>query len=200
MLRPPPPNQITSATAPPPATAPDTFPQLLLEHARLRPDRPAMREKDYGIWQSWSWAEIEAEVRGAGVRARGAGFGRGDKLAIIGDNRPRLYWAMRGAGAGRRAGAALPGRDRRGDGLRPRTMPRCASRGRRPGAGRQAAGDHGALSAARADVYYDDPRGLRHYDQGGCTARPRCRAGARVRAQHPGFFAARSSRAGAGTL
>ena len=37
-------------------SAPDTFPKLLLEHARLRPDRPANREKDYGIWQSWSWA------------------------------------------------------------------------------------------------------------------------------------------------
>ena len=42
--------------------APDTFPKLLLEHARLRPDRPANREKDYGIWQSWTWAEVAAEV------------------------------------------------------------------------------------------------------------------------------------------
>ena len=42
--------------------APDTFPKLLLEHARLRPDRPANREKDYGIWQSWTWAQVAAEV------------------------------------------------------------------------------------------------------------------------------------------
>ena len=38
----------------------DTFPKLLLEHARVRPDRPANREKDYGIWQSWSWAQVAA--------------------------------------------------------------------------------------------------------------------------------------------
>jgi long-chain acyl-CoA synthetase len=40
----------------------DTFPNLLLEHARVRPDRPANREKDYGIWQCWSRAEVVAEV------------------------------------------------------------------------------------------------------------------------------------------
>ena len=40
----------------------DTFPKLLLEHARIRPNRPANREKDYGIWQSWTWAEVAAEV------------------------------------------------------------------------------------------------------------------------------------------
>ena len=40
----------------------DTFPKLLLAHARQRPGRTAMREKDYGIWQSWSWAEVAAEV------------------------------------------------------------------------------------------------------------------------------------------
>jgi acyl-CoA synthetase (AMP-forming)/AMP-acid ligase II len=48
--------------------APDTFPKLLLGHARLRPDRPANREKDYGIWQSWSWAEVAAEVEALAAR------------------------------------------------------------------------------------------------------------------------------------
>ena len=41
---------------------PDTFPKLLLEHARVRAGRPANREKDYGIWQSWSWAEVAGMV------------------------------------------------------------------------------------------------------------------------------------------
>ncbi len=72
----------------------DTFPKMLLAHARLRPDRPAMREKDYGIWQSWSWAEIAAEVEALAGGLKLLGFARGDKLAIIGDNRPRLYWAI----------------------------------------------------------------------------------------------------------
>jgi len=51
--------------------APNTFPKLLLEHARVRPGGPANREKDYGIWQSWSWAEVARRGRGAGLRARG---------------------------------------------------------------------------------------------------------------------------------
>jgi long-chain acyl-CoA synthetase len=76
------------------AGAPDTFPKLLLEHARVRPQRPANREKDYGIWQSWSWAEVTAEVEALACGLSAMGFRRGDKLAIIGDNRPRLYWAI----------------------------------------------------------------------------------------------------------
>jgi len=76
------------------ASAPDTFPKLLLEHARRRPDRPANREKDYGIWQSWSWAEVAAEVEALACGLATMGFHRGDKLAIIGGNRPRLYWAI----------------------------------------------------------------------------------------------------------
>jgi len=83
------PNRITAATAPLPAA--DTFPKMLLDHARQRPDRPAMREKDYGIWQSWSWAQVKAEVGALAAGLRVLGFARGDKLAIIGDNRPRLY-------------------------------------------------------------------------------------------------------------
>ena len=74
--------------------AADTFPKLLLEHARLRPQRPANREKDYGIWQSWSWAEVAAEVEALACGLSAMGLRRGDKLAIIGDNRPRLYWAI----------------------------------------------------------------------------------------------------------
>jgi long-chain acyl-CoA synthetase len=73
---------------------PDTFPKLLLEHARLRPNRPANREKDYGIWQSWSWADVAAEVEALACGLAASGLRRGDKLAIIGDNRPRLYWTI----------------------------------------------------------------------------------------------------------
>jgi long-chain acyl-CoA synthetase len=78
----------------PSALGPNTFPKLLLEHARVRPDRPANREKDYGIWQSWNWAEVAAEVEALACGLAASGFRRGDKLAIIGDNRPRLYWAI----------------------------------------------------------------------------------------------------------
>jgi long-chain acyl-CoA synthetase len=77
----------------------DTFPKMLLAQARLRPGRPAMREKDYGIWQGWSWAEMAAEVEALAGGLASLGFARGDKLAIIGDNRPRLYWAIAAAQA-----------------------------------------------------------------------------------------------------
>jgi long-chain acyl-CoA synthetase len=72
----------------------DTFPRLLLEHARVRGDRPAYREKYLGIWQSWTWVEAAREVRGLACGLAELGFKRGDRIAIIGDNRPRLYWSM----------------------------------------------------------------------------------------------------------
>ncbi len=75
----------------------DTFPKLLLNRKVLSPDRPAMREKDFGIWQTWTWAQVCDEVRNIACGLAAAGFKRGDKLAIVGDNRPRLYWGMAAA-------------------------------------------------------------------------------------------------------
>jgi len=72
----------------------DTFPRRLLNHARVRPDHPATREKDLGIWQTWSWREVADEVRALACGLAAQGFRRGMHLAIIGDNRPRLYWSM----------------------------------------------------------------------------------------------------------
>ena len=75
----------------------DTFPRLLLQHAAVRPDHPAVREKDLGIWQTWTWSQVENEVRALACGLAELGFRRGENLAIIGDNRPRLYWAMAAA-------------------------------------------------------------------------------------------------------
>jgi long-chain acyl-CoA synthetase len=72
----------------------NTFPELLLEHARVRGTATCMREKDLGIWQSWTWAEVAGEARALACGLAAMGFRRGDNLAIIGDNRPQLYWAM----------------------------------------------------------------------------------------------------------
>ena len=72
----------------------DTFPKLLLDLVENKPDRTAIREKDYGIWQSWTWSEVEVEVQALACGLASFGFERGDKIAIVGDNRPRLYWAM----------------------------------------------------------------------------------------------------------
>ena len=68
----------------------DTFPRCLLHHAKVRPGHPAVREKDLGIWQTWTWGEVAAEVRALACGLAAEGFKRGMHLAINGDNRPRL--------------------------------------------------------------------------------------------------------------
>lgn len=73
---------------------PSTFPRLLLEHAKQRPDAPALREKEYGIWQTLSWSELAAMVRAMAVGFAQAGLQRGQHVVVIGENRPRLYAAM----------------------------------------------------------------------------------------------------------
>ena len=72
----------------------DTLPKLLLQNARAYADRPAIREKDFGIWQSWSWAQVLDEIRALALGLKEAGLNAGDRVAIIGDNRPKLYWTM----------------------------------------------------------------------------------------------------------
>ena len=72
----------------------DTFPKVLLYNAGRRGDRPAVREKDYGIWQSWTWGTVADEVRALACGLAALGFKPGDMLVIAGDNRPQLYWAM----------------------------------------------------------------------------------------------------------
>jgi long-chain acyl-CoA synthetase len=72
----------------------DTFPKLLIHNATARGNRLAMRHKDMGIWQTWTWAQVLDEVRAFSVGLAELGLQRGDTLAIIGSNRPRLYWAM----------------------------------------------------------------------------------------------------------
>ena len=75
------------------ATA-NTFPRLLAENVTTRGDKPAYREKDLGIWNTWTWKEAAAEIRAIACGLAARGFRRGDKLAIVGDNRPELYWSM----------------------------------------------------------------------------------------------------------
>ena len=68
-----------------------TFPQLLLKHATERPDAPALREKEYGIWQTWSWREAAQTVRHMACGLRALGLAPGQNLAFISDNRPHVY-------------------------------------------------------------------------------------------------------------
>lgn len=75
----------------------DTFPKLLMRNARERGGRVAFRHKDLGIWQSWNWAQVADKVRAYARGLQDLGLKRGDKVAIVGYNRPRLYWSMAAA-------------------------------------------------------------------------------------------------------
>ena len=144
----------------------DTFPKLLRYNAERRAAVPAVREKDLGIWQTWSWSGFRDEVRRLAGGFSSLGLGRGDKIAIVGDNRPRLYFAMSAA----QSLGAIPVpvyQDAVADEMRfvldhaevsfvvaedQEQVDKVLSQ-------------VGELPAVRA-IIYDDPRGMRDYDQG----------------------------------
>lgn len=72
----------------------DTFPKLMIRNAQLYGARPSMRHKDLGIWQTWTWAQALEIVRAYAVGLRRLGLKRGETIAIVGSNRPRLYWSV----------------------------------------------------------------------------------------------------------
>lgn len=71
-----------------------TFPQLLLQHATQRPQSPALREKEYGIWQTHTWADLAQLVEKVAAGLHQAGLQRHEHMVVIGANRPRLYATM----------------------------------------------------------------------------------------------------------
>ncbi len=80
------------------AAAPaDTFPKLLIRNANLYGTRPAMRQKDLGIWQTWTWGQVLDIVRAYAVGLHRLGLKRGETIAIVGANRPKLYWSVMAA-------------------------------------------------------------------------------------------------------
>jgi long-chain acyl-CoA synthetase len=143
----------------------DTFPKLLMHHASARGDRPAIREKDLGIWQTWTWREFAAEVRALAGGLAAEGLRRGGHVALVSDNRPRLYAAMCAVQC--LGGVPVPlyqdavaeemvfpiqnaeiamafAEDQEQVDKLLEILPRCPTLQR---------------------IYYDDPRGLRHYKQ-----------------------------------
>jgi long-chain acyl-CoA synthetase len=167
----------------------DTFPRLLLEHAAKRPDAPAMREKEYGIWQTTTWAGIAQLVEAIACGLHQAGLQRDEHMIVIGANRPRLYATMLAA----QSLGAIP-------------VPLY----------QDAVGAECVFPINNADVrfavvedqeqvdkmleirdrcpqlshiYFDDPRGLRNYDQPGLGALEELIASGKAFAQiHPQVF------------
>ena len=76
-----------------------TFPQWLMHHAGERPDAPALREKDFGIWQTTRWAQLQQTVAAMTQGLHAAGLRAGQHLLVVGENRPRLSAAMLAAQA-----------------------------------------------------------------------------------------------------
>ncbi|MGB4952449.1 MAG: AMP-binding protein, partial [Rhizobiaceae bacterium] len=72
----------------------ETLPQYLLLNAKRFAQRPAMRHKDLGIWQSWTWHQLLDEIAAYSLGLSELGLKPGDKVAIVGQNRPRLYWTF----------------------------------------------------------------------------------------------------------
>ena len=83
--------------APTAAAIADTFPKLLIRNANLYGDLPAMRHKDLGIWQTWTWSQTLDIVRAYAIGLSRLGLKRGETIAIVGSNRPRLYWSVMAA-------------------------------------------------------------------------------------------------------
>ncbi|KEJ90362.1 putative AMP-binding enzyme [Sulfitobacter donghicola DSW-25 = KCTC 12864 = JCM 14565] len=80
-----------------PAGQPASVPALLHRNAKQFGNAPAYREKEYGIWQSWTWSQTRDEVEALALGLMELGINEGDFVAIIGRNRPYLYWAMMAA-------------------------------------------------------------------------------------------------------
>ncbi len=75
-------------------SGPQSIPALLKRNAVQFADKSAYREKEFGIWQSWTWSEVAKEIEALALGLLNLGVNKGDFIAIIGRNRPYLYWSM----------------------------------------------------------------------------------------------------------
>jgi len=166
-----------------------TFVRLMLDHAAKRPTAAALREKEYGIWQTTTWGDLAQRVRHLACGLSAAGLKRGDHVVVIGDNRPRLtasMLAVQALGAvpvplyqdaattefvfpinNADVGYAIVEDQEQVDKLL-EIRPQC------PGLAR---------------IWFDDPRGLRHYDEPGLAPLDALIESGRAHGQaHPTLF------------
>ncbi len=73
---------------------PVSLPHLLARNVARYGDRTAYREKEFGIWQTWTWSEAHEEIRAFALGLLTLGVNQGDHIAVVGRNRPALYWSM----------------------------------------------------------------------------------------------------------
>ena len=176
----------------------DTFPKLVRDNARRLTDRVAIREKDLGIWQAYTWSQYFDHARLIALGLAALGFARGDRVAIVGDNRPQLYWAVMAVQA--LGGVPVPIYQ---DSIE-REMEYIVEHAEARFAIVEDQEQVDKLLGVRArcrhlqHVIYDDPRGLRGYREPGLASLTELtELGKTFDAGHPGHFDAELARGAA---
>ena len=166
-----------------------TFPRLLLNHASQRPTDTAMREKEFGIWQAITWADMAALVEHLACGLHQAGLRQHEHMVVIGANRPRLYATMLAV----QALGAVPIALYQDAAAQECVFPLNNAEVRFAFAEDQEQVDK--LMEIRGQcpllshVFFDDPRGLRNYDEPGLAAVDELIAGGKAFAAiHLDFF------------
>ena len=172
-----------------------TFPRLLLKHASERPNAPAMREKEYGIWQALTWAELLSMVQQLTAGLHQAGLRRGEHMVVVGSNRPRLYATMLAV----QSLGAIPVPLYQDAAAAECVFPINNAEVRFAFAEDQEQVDK--LLEVREScpmlerIYFDDPRGLRKYDEPCLASLDALQAsGKAFIALHPDFYTAEANR------
>ena len=166
-----------------------TFPRLLLEHAARRPLATALREKEYGIWQSLTWSALAQMVKTLACGLHQAGLKRGVHVIVVGANRPRLYASMLAA----QSLGAIPVPLYQDAVATEYVFPINNAEVRFAVVENQEQVDKlleiRPDCAGLAHIYFDDPRGLRNYQQTGLASLTDLQQqGEQFAKQHPGFF------------
>jgi long-chain acyl-CoA synthetase len=167
-----------------------TFPQLLLKHAKQRPTDAAMREKEYGIWQTLTWGHLATMVEHLAAGLHLAGLRQHDHMVVVGANRPRLYATMLAAQSLGAVPIPL---------YQDAASPECVfpinnAEVRFAFAEDQEQVDKlleiRAQCPQLANIFFDDPRGLRNYEEPGLQSiEALLETGKTFVASHAGFFA-----------
>jgi long-chain acyl-CoA synthetase len=172
-----------------------TFPQLMLQHAAQRPDAAALRIKEYGIWQTTTWSDLAQLVRRLAGGLAEAGMQRGEHVVVVGENRPRLYAAMLAVQS--LGGVPVPLYQ---DAVAAEfVFPIQNAEVRMAFVEDQEQVDK--MLEVRAEcpqltrIWYDEPRGLRNYDEPGLASMDSLiEAGVLYEKAHPGHFDAELAR------
>ncbi|MBV5298755.1 MAG: AMP-binding protein [Rhodoferax sp.] len=166
-----------------------TFPRLLLNHAAQRPTDTAMREKEFGIWQAITWQELAAMVEHLACGLHQAGLRQHDHMVVIGANRPRLYATMLAAQALSAVPIALYQDAAAQECVFPLNNAEVCFAFAEDQEQVDKLMEIRAQCPQLASIYFDDPRGMRNYDEPGLAAVDELiAAGAAFAAIHLDYF------------